>query len=101
VAVCRDEDVLRLEVAECGEWSLSGRHADGESEQARERVRAPVDDAGAVQASDAVDDLADVEARTVASEPAPASELRREVAAGVKVESEVERCERTRNGING
>lgn len=54
-----DEDVLRLEVA--------------------------VDDAGGVQALDALDDLGGVEARAVAAQTAPAGELRREVTTRVKV----------------
>lgn len=59
VPVGADEDVLRLEVA--------------------------VDDAGCVQALDALDDLGGVEARAVAAQTAPAGELRREVTTRVKV----------------
>ena len=59
MSVCTDEDILWLEVA--------------------------VDDARCVQAFDALDDLGGVEARTVATQTAPAGELRREVTTRVKV----------------
>ena len=59
MAVCADEDVLRLEIA--------------------------VDNTGSVEALDALNDLSGVEPRAITAETSPARKLRGQITSGMEV----------------